>query len=302
MLPINTTTSPLYYVRGGDISLYAGSLKYAGHHNFYWTSTTYPNISGAYSSVSSSVDNFPANSYSRFYGFSVRGGNVDLKTGSLRRASLTSNYWSTTTYPNDTYAYKLHFDGTSVYPSDYYYRFNGFSLRGGNVNLDTGSLRNASSNSNYWSVTTYPNAKNAYYLHSASTNVILSNYNNRFNGFSVRGGLIDLNTGSLRYADSSSLYWSATTYPNIKYAYHLDFDSTGVIPSNHHHRFHGFSVRGGYIYLGTGSLRYANLISHYWSSTTYPNATYTYYLHSDNANIYPAYSNHRFYGFSINRT
>lgn len=29
MLPINTTTSPLYYVRGGDISLYAGSLKYA---------------------------------------------------------------------------------------------------------------------------------------------------------------------------------------------------------------------------------------------------------------------------------
>ncbi len=60
------------------------------------------------------------------------------------------------------------------------------NVRGGNVYLDTGSLRGAGDNSNYWSATTYPNTTNAYYFHFYSTNVYPSIYYNRFFGFSVR--------------------------------------------------------------------------------------------------------------------
>ena len=59
----------------------------------------------------------------------VRGGYVLLHTGSLRGAGLASYYWSATTYPTATYAYYLHFHSTNVYPSHYYNRFLGFSVR-----------------------------------------------------------------------------------------------------------------------------------------------------------------------------
>lgn len=59
----------------------------------------------------------------------IRGGHVNLSTGSLRYAGLSSYYWSATTYPNATYAYALHFTSTNVYPSDYNARFYGFSVR-----------------------------------------------------------------------------------------------------------------------------------------------------------------------------
>ncbi len=58
----------------------------------------------------------------------VRGGNVDLDTGSLRAAGLDSYYWSATTYPNATDAYHLHFNSTNVFPSRYSVRFIGFSV------------------------------------------------------------------------------------------------------------------------------------------------------------------------------
>ena len=116
----------------------------------------------------------------------VRGGRVHLDTGSLGRAGLSSYYWSATTYPNATDAYNLDFGRTNAYPSHYTNRFYGFSVRGGHVYLDTGSLRNAGDNSNYWSATTYPNTTNAYYFHFYSTNVYPSIYYNRFFGFSVR--------------------------------------------------------------------------------------------------------------------
>ncbi len=57
----------------------------------------------------------------------------------------------------------------------------------------------------------------------------------------VRGGVVHLDTGSLRYAGHSR-YWSATTYPNATYAYGLDFNSTNVLPSGYNYRFIGFSV------------------------------------------------------------
>ncbi len=117
-----------------------------------------------------------------------------------------------------------------------------YYVRGGGIYLDTGSLRNAGLNNYYWSATTYPNATYAYYLYFHSTNVYPSYYYDRFVGFSVRGGDVDLDTGALRYAGIDSFYWSATTYPSATYAYLLDFNSTNVGPSYYNARFYGFSV------------------------------------------------------------
>ena len=58
--------------------------------------------------------------------------------------------------------------------------------RGGNVNMTTGSLRNAGNNGNYWASTAYPSELYAYNLNFNSTNVNPSNNNNRWNGFTVR--------------------------------------------------------------------------------------------------------------------
>ncbi len=58
----------------------------------------------------------------------------------------------------------------------------------------------------------------------------------------VRGGIVDLATGSWRHAGYDSYYWSATTYPNATDAYTLHFDSANVFPSDYHNRFLGFSV------------------------------------------------------------
>ena len=115
----------------------------------------------------------------------------------------------------------------------------------------------------------------------------------------VRGGNVDLGTGSLRNAGYGSIYWSAATYPNATYAYHLRFDSTSSIPSDYHNRFLGFSVRGGDVDLDTGALRYAGIDSFYWSATTYPSATYAYLLDFNSTNVGPSYYNARFYGFSV---
>ena len=57
-------------------------------------------------------------------------------------------------------------------------------VRSGNVN--SGSLRNAGNNGNYWSSTANSNTSNAYNLNFNSGNVNPSNNNNRYNGFSVR--------------------------------------------------------------------------------------------------------------------
>ena len=59
------------------------------------------------------------------------------------------------------------------------------------------------------------------------------------------------------------------------------------------------NVRGGYVLLHTGSLRYAGYNNHYWSATTYPNATYVYLLHFDSTNVYPSHYNYQFNGFSV---
>ena len=57
-------------------------------------------------------------------------------------------------------------------------------VRSGNVN--SGSLRNAGNNGNYWSSTAYSSTSNAYNLNFNSGNVNPSNNNNRYNGQSVR--------------------------------------------------------------------------------------------------------------------
>lgn len=58
-------------------------------------------------------------------------------------------------------------------------------VRGGYIALRSGSLRDASYASIYWSATTYPNTTSTYLLHFDGTNILPSDYDNRYYGFSV---------------------------------------------------------------------------------------------------------------------
>ena len=60
-----------------------------------------------------------------------------------------------------------------------------------------------------------------------------------------------------------------------------------------------YYVRGGHVTLDTGALRYAGLDSYYWSATTYPNATYAYYLDFNSTGVHPSGYRNRFGGFSV---
>lgn len=51
------------------------------------------------------------------------------KTGSLGYAGYSGNYWATTAYPSELYAYYLDFNSTRVYPSTDSARWNGFTVR-----------------------------------------------------------------------------------------------------------------------------------------------------------------------------
>lgn len=115
----------------------------------------------------------------------------------------------------------------------------------------------------------------------------------------VRGGGIALDTGSLRDASVANYHWSSTTYTNTIYAYNLNFHSTIIFPSYRYGRFLGFSVRGGYVTLSAGSLKATGYNSVYWSSMTYPNTTYAYYLDFASTNVNPSYYYDRFIGFSV---
>lgn len=117
----------------------------------------------------------------------------------------------------------------------------------------------------------------------------------------VRGGVVDLCNGSLRAAGYDNYYWSPTIYPNTTNAYNLGSNRTYVYPSAHNYQFLGFSVRGGIVYLGTGSVRFAGYGNNYWSSTTYSNATNAYDFPFNNSYIHPSNHSSRFHGFSINQ-
>ena len=49
--------------------------------------------------------------------------------GSLKFAGINNYYWSATTYPDTTNAYRSHFGNVAVHPSAYSNRFDGFSVR-----------------------------------------------------------------------------------------------------------------------------------------------------------------------------
>ena len=68
----NTAASPLYYVRGGKVSLYLGSLRYAGLHSLYWSSTIYPSATGVYDSMLYGANVHPSSHHDRLYGLLVR--------------------------------------------------------------------------------------------------------------------------------------------------------------------------------------------------------------------------------------
>ena len=52
-----------------------------------------------------------------------------------------------------------------------------------------------------------------------------------------------MTTGSLRYAGVTGYYWASPAYPSELYAYLLDFDSAGVLPSDNLTRWYGFTVQ-----------------------------------------------------------
>lgn len=180
-------------------------MRDASFSSVYWSATTYPNTADAYDLHFDNTSIYPSYYTYRYYGFLVsylqnptlttllanpiyyvRGGGILLNTGSLRYTGYASLYWSTTIYPNTTDAYNLHFNNTNIVPSDYSNRFHGFSVRGGVVHLNTGSLRYAGLDSYYWSATIYPSTTNAYYLDFHSSNVYSSRYTTRYLGFSMR--------------------------------------------------------------------------------------------------------------------
>ena len=60
-----------------------------------------------------------------------------------------------------------------------------YLTRGGYVSMTTGSLRYAGVDSLYWASTAYPSELSAYYLDFYSANVIPSNNDVRWSGFTV---------------------------------------------------------------------------------------------------------------------
>lgn len=59
----------------------------------------------------------------------VRSGDVDLGYISLRDVGNNSYDWSDTAYSNANNAYHLAFTNTSTFPSYYYARWHGYSVR-----------------------------------------------------------------------------------------------------------------------------------------------------------------------------
>ena len=72
LLKITPQSIPLYYVRGGNIDLNTGALRYAGHRSYYWANATYPGATSAYSLNFISTIVHPSDyNNGRFHGFSV---------------------------------------------------------------------------------------------------------------------------------------------------------------------------------------------------------------------------------------
>ncbi len=70
----------------------------------------------------------------------------------------------------------------------YYINIYGYSIyltRGGNLNMNIGSLRDAGANGYYWGVSAYPSRSYAYYLSFNSVIVYPSRSSHRWTGFTV---------------------------------------------------------------------------------------------------------------------
>ena len=52
-----------------------------------------------------------------------------MAIGSLKRAGGNGYYWASPAYLSELYAYSLDFGSTNVYPSHYYHRWLGFTVR-----------------------------------------------------------------------------------------------------------------------------------------------------------------------------
>ncbi len=123
---------------------------------------------------------------------------MHLSTGSLRSANASSYYWTDTVYASSSYAYYFFSGNTTTGPSYNDGRWYGFAVqaenspnssiyltRGGAVTMTTGSLRRAGSDGYYWGVSADPSTLYAYFLNFNSANVVPSNNNARWSGFTV---------------------------------------------------------------------------------------------------------------------
>lgn len=59
----------------------------------------------------------------------TRSGNTHLRTGSMRYAGFSNNYWSNVAHSIDKNAYYLTFSASDMSPDYYYSRWDGFTVR-----------------------------------------------------------------------------------------------------------------------------------------------------------------------------
>ena len=123
---------------------------------------------------------------------------MHLSTGSLRSTNASSYYWTDTVYASSSYAYYFFSGNTTTGPSYNDGHWYGFAVqaenspnssiyltRGGAVTMTTGSLRRAGSDGYYWGVSADQSELYAYFLNFNSANVVPSNNNARWSGFTV---------------------------------------------------------------------------------------------------------------------
>ncbi len=147
----------------------------------------------------------------------------------------------------------------TVFPfAAHLYSFSMYFVRSGWIDPIRASLMGGSGSNYTWGSTAQPaNINFAFHSIFSSTNIQPSDSNSRFFGFSlqshfhhsfmyfVRSGIINLQYGSIRFADSHGLFWSSTSGPaNPSSAFDLAvYPKSTLYPSDNTSRAYAYSLR-----------------------------------------------------------
>ena len=80
--------------------MYAGSLRYAGNHGYYWASTAYPSELSAYNLTFGSATVYPSHYYDRWGGFTVQAHSYPKQRTVTRTRDLQQNHKQNSKDPN----------------------------------------------------------------------------------------------------------------------------------------------------------------------------------------------------------